>query len=91
MTERPEGIDHGTLQLVGTDSEELLEMMSIALSAGSERVNRMPLAMNPYGDGKASERIARAVAWRLGMGSRPADWEGPEMAETSELTGRLHV
>ena len=40
---------------------------------------------------QASERIARAVAWRLDLGSRPADWEGPEMAETIEPMSRRHV
>jgi UDP-N-acetylglucosamine 2-epimerase (non-hydrolysing) len=29
---------------------------------------------NPYGDGRAAERVAAAVAWRLGLGPRPADW-----------------
>ncbi len=91
VTERPEGIEQGTLRLVGTDSDELLETMSIALSAGRESDGRTPLSMNPYGDGQASARIARAVAWRLGLGSRPADWEGPEMAETTEPRSRLHV
>jgi UDP-N-acetylglucosamine 2-epimerase (non-hydrolysing) len=49
------------------------------------------LSTNPYGDGRASERIARAVAWRLGLGSRPADWEGPEIAQMTEPGSRLHV
>jgi UDP-N-acetylglucosamine 2-epimerase (non-hydrolysing) len=91
VTERPEGIDQGTLHLVGTDGDELLEMISIALTAGRESVSRMSLSTNPYGDGRASERIARAVAWRLGLGSRPADWEGPEIAEMTEPGSRLHV
>jgi UDP-N-acetylglucosamine 2-epimerase (non-hydrolysing) len=91
VTERPEGIEGGTLRLVGTDSERLLEAISVALTAGIESAGRMPLSMNPYGDGHASERIARAVAWRLGLGSRPADWDGPELAETVEPSSRLHV
>lgn len=91
VTERPEGIEQGTLRLVGTDSDEVLETMLIALSAGGESGTRTPLSKNPYGDGQASERIARAVAWRLGLGSRPADWEGPEMAEMTAPRTRLHV
>ena len=91
VTERPEGIEGGTLLLVGTDSEGLLETISVALTAGDESVGRIPLSMNPYGDGHASERVAGAVAWRLGLGSRPADWDGPELAETVEPRSRLNV
>jgi UDP-N-acetylglucosamine 2-epimerase (non-hydrolysing) len=91
VTERPEGIERGTLLLVGTDSEGLLETISVALTAGDQSVGRIPLSMNPYGDGHASERVARAVAWRLGLGSRPADWDGPELAEAVEPRSRLHV
>jgi len=91
VTERPEGIEGGTLRLVGTDSEGLLEAISVALTAEAESIGRIPLSMNPYGDGHASERVAGAVAWRLGLGSRPADWDGPELAETVEPRSRLHV
>lgn len=31
-------------------------------------------APNPYGDGRAGERVAQAVAWRFGLAERPADW-----------------
>jgi UDP-N-acetylglucosamine 2-epimerase (non-hydrolysing) len=34
----------------------------------------MRRAKNPYGDGQAGVRVARGVAWRLGLGPRPEDW-----------------
>jgi len=31
---------------------------------------------NPYGDGFASQRVAQAVSWKLGLAGRPQDWDG---------------
>ena len=56
-TERPEGIETGTLKLVGTDEETIYREFSRLLSDKDE-YERMSRAVNPYGDGFASKRIA---------------------------------
>lgn len=55
-TERPEGIESGTAKLVGTSYEKLYEELDLLLS-NKEEYNKMAKAVNPYGDGKASQRI----------------------------------
>lgn len=55
-TERPEGIEAGTLRLVGTDEESIYENMEQLLT-NNEIYDSMSGAKNPYGDGHASERI----------------------------------
>lgn len=59
-TERPEGIDAGTLKLVGTD-EEIIYKETRALLTNAQIYERMSKASNPYGDGNASKRIADAI------------------------------
>lgn len=56
-TERPEGVKAGTLRLVGTDEEEIYEWFTKLLD-DKEEYDKMAHAVNPYGDGKACERIA---------------------------------
>ena len=59
-TERPEGIDAGTLKLVGTDSDTIYKE-TLRLLTDKEEYDRMSKASNPYGDGHASERIVNAI------------------------------
>lgn len=59
-TERPEGIEAGTLKLVGTDSDVIYNETMRLLTDKAE-YERMSKACNPYGDGHASERIADAI------------------------------
>ncbi len=56
-TERPEGIDAGTLKLTGTDEEVIYENFRLLLEDPAE-YEKMSTASNPYGDGFASRRIA---------------------------------
>ena len=56
-TERPEGIEAGTLKLVGTEEETIYREFTRLLDDG-EAWRRMAHAENPYGDGHACERIA---------------------------------
>lgn len=56
-TERPEGIQAGTLKLVGTKEETIYTEFKLLLSNEFE-YNKMSKASNPYGDGLASKRIA---------------------------------
>ncbi|MEF2968187.1 UDP-N-acetylglucosamine 2-epimerase (non-hydrolyzing) [Paenibacillus sp. M1] len=65
-TERPEGIEAGTLELVGTDEEMVYERTK-ALLSDSELYNSMSRAANPYGDGKASVRIVNAILHHFGI------------------------
>ena len=59
-TERPEGITAGTLKLAGTDEERIFNLIDELLSDSAVYKN-LSLASNPYGDGKASERIVDAI------------------------------
>ena len=56
-TERPEGVEAGTLKLVGTDEEVIYQNFK-DLIENQEAYNKMAHAANPYGDGKACKRIA---------------------------------
>ncbi|HEX6133018.1 MAG TPA: UDP-N-acetylglucosamine 2-epimerase (non-hydrolyzing) [Longimicrobiales bacterium] len=71
VTERPEAVEAGVAQLVGTDRERIVSAAS-AILAGRVRHDA---AMNPYGDGRAGERIADIVVHRLtGAPRRTDDW-----------------
>ncbi|PEZ07216.1 UDP-N-acetylglucosamine 2-epimerase (non-hydrolyzing) [Bacillus sp. AFS018417] len=59
-TERPEGIEAGTLKLAGTDEETIFTLANELLS-DKEAHSAMAKASNPYGDGHASERIVKAI------------------------------
>ena len=74
-TERPEGVEVGTLKLVGTESEKVKEEMEKLLDNDAE-YQRMAQAKNPYGDGKASERILDAIAYYFGVtDKKPIEFE----------------
>ncbi|MCX4167992.1 UDP-N-acetylglucosamine 2-epimerase (non-hydrolyzing) [Enterococcus casseliflavus] len=73
-TERPEGIEAGTLKLVGTDENEVFETAKILIE-DENLYSKMSKASNPYGDGKASERILDAIAYHFGVSnSRPSEF-----------------
>ncbi len=59
-TERPEAVDAGTVVLAGADRGRIVENVTKLLD-DRERYQRMSQAHNPYGDGKASERILNAL------------------------------
>lgn len=63
-TERPEGVEAGTLKLVGTD-EEMIYTAFKHLLEDKEAYDRMSKATNPYGDGFASRRIVDILVERL--------------------------
>jgi UDP-N-acetylglucosamine 2-epimerase len=60
VTERPEGIEAGTVKLVGTDPETIVQETKRLLDDPSEYVS-MARAVNPYGDGHAAERIVQTL------------------------------
>ena len=63
-TERPEGIEAGTLKLVGTEEETIYREFSRLLT-DQEVYDSMAHASNPYGDGRACERIVRILKEKL--------------------------
>ncbi|AEG99582.1 UDP-N-acetylglucosamine 2-epimerase (non-hydrolyzing) [Klebsiella aerogenes] len=65
-TERPEAVDAGTVKLVGTDEKCIFDAVAELLTNKSE-YEAMSFAHNPYGDGKASSRIADAIAHSLNV------------------------
>jgi len=60
-TERPEAVEAGTVKLVGTNRQKIIAEIS-RLMEDEEYYNSMARAHNPYGDGKASERIAEFLS-----------------------------
>lgn len=59
-TERPEAVEAGTVKLVGTDVVKIIRNVSLLLDDADE-YRKMSQAVNPYGDGKACERIIQAL------------------------------
>lgn len=73
-TERPEAIEFGTLKLAGTDENNIYEMTSLLLEDRNE-YDKMANAVNPYGDGYASERIAKSILYHFGkIKEKPEDF-----------------
>lgn len=60
VTERPEAVKYGTVKLVGTNIDKIVSEANILLK-DNDAYEKMSKAINPYGDGKASERIADAI------------------------------
>lgn len=74
-TERPEGVKAGTLKLVGTQVDRVREAMLTLLENKAE-YEKMANAQNPYGDGRASDRIIAAIAYYFDKSQpRPADFK----------------
>jgi len=74
VTERPEGLDAGTLKLAGTDRSMIVNMASELLTNPLE-YSRMAEAKNPFGDGFASQRIAEVIKYCFGViDERPKDF-----------------
>ena len=77
-TERPEGVRAGTLKLVGTDPNRVKEAMTELLT-DEKLYKNMSQAPNPYGDGKASERIVQAIQHYYGLTEAVSEFrEGDE-------------
>lgn len=74
VTERPEGIDAGTLKLAGTEEENIYQMANTLLH-DKKVYQQMAQAKNPFGDGKASERIVESILYYFGKSQkRPKDY-----------------
>lgn len=72
-TERPEAVIAGTVKIVGTNKQTIIEETNKLLT-DSEEYKKMSRATNPYGDGNACERIVDALTYYFGMtDKRPED------------------
>jgi UDP-N-acetylglucosamine 2-epimerase len=69
-TERPEGVEAGAAKLVGTDEEVIVAEASRLLS-DPKAYHAMATVRNPYGDGRAAERIADALEFWFGLRDQP--------------------
>lgn len=65
-TERPEAVEAGTVKLVGTEPAHIKEA-AIRLIDDSQAHGAMAQAANPFGDGRAADRIVAALAYRFGF------------------------
>ena len=74
-TERPEAVAAGTVKLAGVDGKEIYRLAAELLTTPGV-YSAMARAVNPYGDGAACRRIADAILWYFGRGSRPEDFRG---------------
>jgi len=70
VTERPEAVEAGTVQLVGTDRERIVTISASLLDDETE-YSRMARTVNPYGDGQAAQRIVKAL-----LGEPVEPWVG---------------
>ena len=82
-TERGEGVEAGTLRLVGTDPDRIVEAATLLLTDPAEHA-AMAAAANPYGDGRASERIVAALEYLAGLGPTPVRF-GPGFSRKAVL------
>jgi UDP-N-acetylglucosamine 2-epimerase (non-hydrolysing) len=74
-TERPEGIEAGTLKLAGNEEENIYKLAKELLT-DEQAHGKMSKATNPYGDGQASYRIAQAIRYQFGqLQNRPASFK----------------
>ena len=73
-TERPEAAEAGTVKIAGT-REDIIYSLTAQLLTDEKEYHRMSVAVNPYGDGNASRRIADAILYHFGITScRPVEW-----------------
>ena len=73
-TERPEAVVAGTVKLIGTHHQRLVDEVSMLLDS-EEAYQGMATAVNPYGDGEAARRTIEAIKWRFLSGPRPVDFK----------------
>jgi UDP-N-acetylglucosamine 2-epimerase (non-hydrolysing) len=72
-TERPEAVEAGTVRLVGTDDDLIVSSVTELLTDPAAH-DAMARAVNPYGDGHASERVRAAIEAFFGLGRRLPDF-----------------
>lgn len=74
VTERPEGVEAGTLKLAGVNEDEIYAQAKELLD-NKESYDKMVAAKNPFGDGYAAERIVEAIRYHFGFRQdKPEDY-----------------
>lgn len=74
-TERPEAVKAGTVKVVGTNIDLILTLANELLTNKEEYI-KMSNSVNPYGDGRASQRIVDSILFNFGyIENRPTDFE----------------
>jgi UDP-N-acetylglucosamine 2-epimerase (non-hydrolysing) len=76
-TERPEAVLAGTVQLVGTDEDRIVDLVRHLLHDRGA-YQRMAQAVNPYGDGRAAPRTIAALRYFFGQGAKPDEFAPAE-------------
>jgi UDP-N-acetylglucosamine 2-epimerase (non-hydrolysing) len=71
-TERPEAIQAGTVKLVGTNQDDIVREANLLLRDQND-YQKMANAVNPYGDGQASDRIFKAILRYFEMAEQAVD------------------
>jgi len=84
-TERPEAVDAGTVRLVGTDEDRIVNAV-VGLLTDKNAYAHMANAVNPYGDGAASTRVVAAMSQLLGVGRRLRDFAPPDQESPTGRT-----
>ncbi len=87
-TERPEGVAAGTVELVGTETVNIIEGV-VQLLEDEEKYQRMALAVNPYGDGTAARRIVSRLWAGIGQCDSCSPVP-PRRGDHGELTASQH-
>lgn len=72
-TERPEAVVAGTVKLIGTHRQRIVDEVSLLLDS-EEAFAAMANAVNPYGDGEAAKRTIQAIGWKFNADERPTDF-----------------
>ena len=74
-TERPEAVQAGTVKIAGTETDEIFALAAELLE-DEAAYKAMAHAVNPYGDGRACERIVDAILWHFGLREKhPEEFE----------------
>ncbi len=69
-TERPEAVSAGTVKIAGVSRQRIIDDASLLLD-DKKSYDKMARAINPYGDGRASERIVNAILYSFGAEKKP--------------------
>ena len=91
-TERPEAVIAGTVKIVGTNKETIIEETNTLLH-NQEAYKKMSRATNPYGDGNACDRIVKAVEYYFGMSNDVPDenWDTKEEKAGEAMSGYTYA
>ena len=71
-TERPEAVEAGTVKIAGVETGQIFSLAEELLTS-PQAYQKMAHAVNPYGDGRACQRIAQAILYEFGRADHPAE------------------